>query len=217
MAVAQSPGLGRAMLDACRGRASCAEADFYTGTVGWSDLLTASGGSGGNTYASRRIATIDVTVTSGKVWCRGSIEAEEKQWSSGQLMVDVTRNGVIEGAGLIRIEFSVGGTHTVMGPEEDEEVELDPDTPSYNVTIVCPSAKMTSTGGGETVVTPSEPARWGSSYEFSSYDWPGDFSQGALKGTSEWRHPDSDPANGVGGTMSVTWSLTKGPLPTTRP
>lgn len=212
-AVAQTPGLGRAMLDACRGRASCAEADFYTGTLGWSELLSASGGGGGNTYTSRRTATIEVKVTSGKAWCSGSIDEVEKQWSSGKLTMDATRTGVVAGPGLIGIEFGMGGTHS----EVDEDVDLDPDTPSYNITIACPTAEMTITGGGETTVTPSEPARWGSSGEFSTYDWPGDFSQGGLKGTSSWSHPDSDPLNGVSGTMSVTWSLTKGPLPAARP
>jgi hypothetical protein len=207
----------RDMLEACKGRATCAEADFYSGTFQWNEELTSSTGDGGDRSASSRKVNVSVLITSGRVECSGTIAEESRRWSSGRLEEDATRSGVIGGAGLIKIEFGTGGTHSVMGTDEDEEVELDSDAPSYNLTVVCPSPRMTSTGGGQTDITPSRPARWGSSEEFSTYHWLGDFDQPGLKGTSSWRHPDSDPANGVRGRVSVIWSLTKGPPPAAKP
>lgn len=197
--------LGRLVLQACSGRATCAEADFYSGTFEWKESLTSSMGSGGDRSYSSRTLDIVMTVAAGRVGCRGAVTERSERWSSGTQMEDRHALGSIAGPGLIRIEFSEGGMHSVGG----DEVELDDDAPSYNITVVCASPTMTVTGGGERVITPSEPARWGSSYEVQTYDWLGDFAQRGLSGTATWNHPDSDPINGVSGSVTVIWNLTK--------
>lgn len=216
-ATGASAQVTRDMLEACKGRATCGMADFFSGTLQWDEELTANIGTGGDRSTSSDRRTVSVVITSGRVECRGTVAGESKRWSSGQLVEDATRRGVIAGPGLFQIEFATGGSHSVMGTEEDEEVELDEDTPSYEVTVTCPSPEMTSTGGGQTEVTPARPARWGSSEQVSTYDWPGDFEQASLKGSSSWRHPDSDPANGITGKVTVTWSLIKTPPPAAKP
>jgi hypothetical protein len=64
-------------------------------------------------------------------------------------------------------------------------------------------------GGGETVTTPAEAARSGSSWEIQTYDWLGDFSRPELKGSTTWDHPDADAVNGVTGSVTVKWNLVK--------
>jgi hypothetical protein len=205
--------LARGVLKACKGRATCTEADHYSGTVQWAEELNADIGGGGSRSLSHRRVTINMVITSGHVECHGSVEEDRKQWSAGRLEMDTKASGRLGGPGLFRVAFDKGGTHTVMGATEDEDVELDPNTPSYDITVACPSPALTQANGGQSQVTPAEPARWGSSYEMQTYDWPGSFDQKALSGKSTTRHPDSDEANGIRGTVTITWSLTKGSLP----
>jgi hypothetical protein len=141
------------------------------------------------------------------VQCHGNVNEKTQRWSSGRLEQDSSGRGDMAGVGLIGIEFSEGGIHSVGG----QEVELAEDTPSYNVTIACPSPTMTVTGGGETETTPAEEARWGSSWEIQTYDWPGDFETPELKGSTTWDHPDADPPNGITGSVTVKWNLVKQP------
>lgn len=209
-----TPGnLARDMLNACRGRATCAEADFYSGTLAWSEELTSDIRGGGNRSTSALRVLVNMVVTAGKVQCTGSFLAERKQWSGGTLEMDSKSSGPIAGPGLIKMEFDRGGTHTVMNGTENEDVELGSDVPSYNLAVTCPSPTVTDVSAGETTVTRSEPARWGSSQERQTYSWPGSFTQSTLSGKSSYIHPDADPANGIQGTVTFTWSLTRSASP----
>ncbi len=215
VAVAQvTPGnLARDMLSACRGRATCSEADFYSGTLTWNEELTSDIRGGGNRSTSALRILVKMVVTAGRVQCTGSFSSDRKQWRGGRLELDARSSGPIAGPGLIKMEFDRGGTHTVMKGSENEDVELGDDVPSYDIAVTCPSPTVTETSGGESTVTPSEPARWGSSQERQTYDWPGSLTQSTLSGTSYYIHPDADPANGIQGTVTFTWSLTKSASP----
>ena len=45
--------------------------------------------------------------------------------------------------------------------------------------------------------------------EFSTYKQPLKGGLAALKGTHEEEHPDTDPVNGVKGTLRLSWSLSR--------
>jgi hypothetical protein len=197
--------LARQMLQACSGRASCAEADFYSGSFEWSENITADIGSSDNRSQSNRTMSITMVVTAGRVECRGGMTEQSQRWSSGMKVQDRQELGNIDGAGLIRIEFGRGGVHSVGS----EDVELADDVPSYNIAVVCPSPTSTVTGDGERTITPGQPAGWGSSWEIQTYDCAGDFSQRSLSGSSTWNHPEADPVNGITGSVTVKWNLTK--------
>jgi hypothetical protein len=181
------------------------EARYYSGTFAWRETLTARNSSGSHRLAADHMVSISMVITDGVVMCRGGVDGKSQQWYSGALTEDSATHGIIDGIGIINIEFSEGGMHSV-GPDE---VELDEDTPSYNITITCPSPAVTSTGGGETIRTPAEDARQGSSWEIQTYDWPGAYLQSSLRGNATWNHPATDPVNGVTGTVTVEWDLVK--------
>lgn len=213
--IAQSaPAVAQSMTKACQGRATCSESDFYSGKLTWHEKLTADlGGGSGDSSTSRRTVSIDIVITSGAVQCQGTVTEEAKAWSSGQLTINETMKGVIAGPGIFKITFDKGGSHTVG----DQDVDLNDNTPSYDVAVVCPAPEETHTSGSNTRVTPAEPAEWGSSYELHTYSWPGSFTTPALIGKSSYRHPDADPVNGVTGSVDVSWSLTKNATPTPKP
>jgi FkbM family methyltransferase len=171
-------------------KAQNTEAQYYSGTFEWSETLDARIGSGGDRSESTRTVNISMVITAGHVQCYGSVNEKSQRWSSGLLEEDRLARGDMEGIGLVSVEFGEGGIHSVGG----EEVELDDDAPSYNITIACPSPTMTVTGGGETETTPAEAASWGSSWEIQTYDWPGDFSRPGLKGSTTWDHGEVEPA-----------------------
>ncbi len=213
LAQASPSGLADKMRNACQGRASCSEADFYSGTLDRKEELTSDIKSGDARSTSNLLVTVHVVVTSGKVECVGQYTLEEKAWTAGKITVDSKASGKINGPGLIHMTFEQGGSHSVMGATENEDVELDPNQLSYNVAVTCPSPAVTRTGGGQTSFTDSEPARWGSSQEFQTDHWPGALTQASLSGSSTYYHPDADPINGVGGKVSVLWSLNKAASP----
>jgi hypothetical protein len=203
----------RDMRNACQGRATCSEADFYSGTFDWNEELTSEIVGRDNRSTSSRKVVVHMVISSGRVQCTGTLSDESKAWTAGKLTTDARTTGTINGPGLFRIEFDKGGSHSIMGAAENEDVDLDPNQPSYRVAVTCPSPEATHTGGGETSVTPSQPARWGSSEERETYDWPGSFTERTLAGRSTYFHPDADPANGVRGTVTLSWSLTKAASP----
>ena len=94
----------------------------------------------------------------------------------------VTQTGTIKGTGMIAVEF-----------DKDTDVGK-----HYIVTAACPSV-----AGMGSPVTPAQL----DGREHGSYKQPSDLAPGSpLKGSTS-SHPDDDPANGVTGTVNVSWDL----------
>ena len=92
-----------------------------------------------------------------------------------------TQTGPIRGNGLLTVESGLG-------------TDDDPAQPWYQIAVACPgvdgaAARM---GGGETS-TYKQPL-WGLA---------------SLEGSHEEEHPDTDPVNGVSGTVRLRWSLSR--------
>lgn len=156
----------------------------YSGSFSWQSDLNGP-------YGQNR-RSITVTVVNGVATCSGS-ETDVSISKLDKVYV-TTEVGSIQGKGLIAITF-----------------EADGGKPAYRVAVSCPSPHwpMSINRPGEPA-RPSQPAEWGSSYAEESYlqPLPGPSDKGVLNGSRSTAHPDTDSANGVTGSMIVSWRLT---------
>lgn len=162
---------------------SCNYAHLYSGSFSWQSDLDGP-------YGQHR-KSVTVNVLNGVATCSGSMT---------DVIIDnqgnrATRVGTILGDGLIGIEF------------EKDSAGRD----VYRISGACPSAHFPATP--TTPAIPAEPAELGSSTYEESYQQPiprsSPFPPAALRGGRNVAHPDVDPANGVTGSMSVTWAFTR--------
>jgi hypothetical protein len=103
-----------------------------------------------------------------------------RETSNGQ-----TVNGTVSGPGLFAVEFERDSTNRLV----------------YRITAACPTAA----GMG----SPVQPAELGH-HDQSTYEQRADtIGQKTLKGTSNYPAPETDPVNGVTGTVQVTWNITR--------
>ena len=94
----------------------------------------------------------------------------------------VTADGPVKGEGLVTVETGLG-------------TDDDPAQPWYRIAVACPGPD-------------GAPARMGGG-ELSTYKQPLKGGLAVLKGAHEEEHPDSDPVNGVKGTLRLSWALSR--------
>lgn len=172
-----------------RGRATAAlrgeaVSGTYSGSFSWQSDLNGP-------YGQNKKA-ITVTVVNGQATCDGT-ETDVTISKLDKVYV-TTETGSIQGRGLIAIT------------RESEDGK-----PAYRIAVSCPSpAWPTSVNRPGEPARPSQPAEWGSSYAEETYlqPLPPPAANGVLSGSRSVAHPDTDSANGVTGTMSVSWRLT---------
>jgi hypothetical protein len=96
-----------------------------------------------------------------------------------------TTTGTIAGPALVAVEFERDSVNNIV----------------YNITVACPSVA----GMG----SPVQPAELGH-HDLSTYPQPSTgIAQHVIKGGSNYPAPETDPVNGVTGTVQVTWALTR--------
>jgi len=127
-----------------------------------------------------------VGVTDGKAACTGSEISRQPGGTSW--------TGHIVGPGILGIEFLPGARGSL----------------TYRITVACPSARFPDHPDGSTG-RPSEPARLGSSYSIVIDPQRAEVVGDTLTGTLNFPAPESDPLNGVTGSVAVQWKLTLNP------
>lgn len=165
----------------------CNYAHLYSGSFSWQTGL--SGQYGQNSK------TITVNVINGRANCSGS-ETDVNIDDRGNRTTQV---GTILGPGLIAIEFEKDSTGKDV----------------YRITGACPSPYWPPTA--DQPARASTPAELGSSYYEQSYQQPmppgstGSLvpNPAALRGGNTYPNPEADPANGVTGTIRVTWAFSR--------
>ena len=96
-----------------------------------------------------------------------------------------TQNGTISGPGLFAVEFELDSANKLV----------------YRITAACPTAA----GMG----SPVQPAELGH-HDMTTYEQrPATIAQKTMQGTSNYPAPETDPVNGVTGTVQVTWNITR--------
>jgi hypothetical protein len=123
--------------------------------------------------------SVTVTVVHGVATCRGS------QTASSPTTGSVT--GAITGPGLIAVEFLQDSLGRLV----------------YDITATCPTADHPDLGG------PSRPAEPGGENEMKTYEKLARAVGMNLVGTHSYPAPETDPVNGVTGTVSVVWNLSR--------
>jgi len=178
-------------------------AKFYSGNFDWRTSLgmtgTPSDGSVG-----KAVEDVSVAIVAGKATCKGTYHDTEDTYQAGKLISRATTVGSIAGPGYALIEFGVG-TDTLPGQ------------PIYTITVSCPTFSGTVTsqsfvpgGSGSTDQIKAQPAEQGH-HEWSTYSVLDTGKGQVLKGSTNYPHPDNDPANNVAATVVLTWSLTRIP------
>jgi len=142
-------------------------------------------------HGSNQIS-IEVTVDAGEAWCTGS---EIETGPAGPW------RGTITGPGLIGVEFlSASG-----GKLE------------YRITVACPTPEFPDHADGSQGQA-SEPAELGNGYSIETYTQAAaEMNQLELSGGRTYPAPETDPVNGVTGSVSLTWKLTRTKTPPTPP
>ena len=161
----------------------CNYALHWSGTFGWTSTLNSEG--------SQYRETVQVNVINGSASCTGSAT----QSGNGRSLT-----GPIVGTGLFAVEF----LHDPVYPWV------------YLITAACPSPHWPATDGYP--ATPSQPAELGHN-EYTSEKQPAasrrmDPQQllrelPRLQGSITYPSPDTDPLNGVTGSVTVSWNLTR--------
>lgn len=179
------------------------QAKFYSGNFDWTTSLgmtgTPSDGSAGKT-----VENVAVAIVAGKATCKGTFHDSEDTYQAGKLISRATTVGTIAGPGYALIEFGVG-TDTLPGQ------------PIYTITVSCPTWSGTVTsisfvpgGSGSVDTVKAQPAEQGH-HEWSTYSVLDTGKGLVLKGSTNYAHPDNDPANNVAATVVLTWSLIRLP------
>jgi hypothetical protein len=170
-------------------------AALFSGSFEWGSILK-----GGNANVQVNIKEdVTVTIQAGKASCSGT----RTEFTRVERESETQVNTRITGPGLVAVEY---GTNTTD----------DPKGPFYSITVACPSPAgeeiTTSLRTGERTVTKilaKPPDRFNGSQAHSSYERSGTERDVELRGTTTDENPDADAANGMTGTLTVTWQLTK--------
>jgi hypothetical protein len=194
----------------CRPRlVSCNYAEFYSGTLHRRSVMQVQG----DKQASGMVSTFTedwiVEVKEGRAVCRGTVQGLEESWSGGTLEGRRRRGGTISGDGLLAVEFGRG-------------TEDNPNQPFVQISIACPTAAGQDTlesfrNGGSFEVQPfrsDPPDLDGNGWATGEQATPAD--QRVLTGHFSEEAPEADPVNGVTGTITFDWSLTRMERPPAR-
>lgn len=201
-------GLGPARLAAqdefpCRPRlVSCNYAEFYTGTVHRHSIIQVQGDKQASGIVSTFTEDLTVEVKEGRAVCRGAVLGLEESWSRGRVEGRRRRGGTISGEGLFAIELGRG-------------TEDNPDQPFVQIRIACPTAAGLDTlesllNGGPIQVKPfaSDPPDMDGNGWYTG-EQPTQADYRVLTGRFSEEAPEADPVNGVTGTITFDWSLTR--------
>lgn len=188
----------------------CNYAEHFSGTLRRRSVLEVKGdkqAAGG--ILSVVTEEIQVEVRDGRAVCQGRVVDREESWSRGTMESRRRRGGVIQGEGLLAVELG-------RGTEESE------DQPWVRISIACPTAAGEDTietfrNGGSTQVErfTSRPP------EMDSNGWvtekqPTSADYLVMTGRVSEEAPEADPSNGVTGTVTFEWSLTRKAAPAAR-
>lgn len=188
---------------------SCNYAEFYSGTLHRRSVLQVQGDKQAGGMVSTFTEEWIVEVKDGQAVCRGTVQGHEESWSSGRLEGRRRRGGTIGGAGLVAVELGRG--------TEDNE-----DQPYVRISIACPTAAGKDTlesfrNGGTIEVqtfTSSPPEMDGNGWVTDKQRTDAEYR--TLTGRTSEEAPETDPANGVTGTVTFEWTLTRRAQPPAR-
>lgn len=187
----------------------CNSAEHFSGTLHRRSVLEVQSDKQVGGLVSTIIEDLTVEVTDGRAVCRGSARDREEGWSSGRMESRHRRGGVIQGEGLLAVELGRG--------TEDSE-----DQPWVRISIACPTAAGEDTtetfrNGGSLQVQrfASRPPEmdsngWVTEKLATSADYL------VMTGRVSEEAPEADPSNGVTGTVTFEWSLTRKAAPAAR-
>lgn len=159
----------------------CNYSHFFSGVFSWKIGLNGPK----STYSEN----VEVIITNGVAVCNGAATQREH----GQSLT-----GAITGTGLIAVEFEADPIHTWV----------------YKITAACPTPAWPATQDSE--ATPSQPAELGHNEQNSEKQPAGGVGLtlqqaiaqlARLQGSITYPSPDTDPLNGVSGSVTVSWSL----------
>jgi hypothetical protein len=137
---------------------------------------------------------IRATVSNGAVTCNGERTEHERLGYKGVFNTERRARGNVAGTGLLAVEF-----------------EFDNGRPVYKLTLVCPTATITSTttdlrsGGSETETSPASPADWRDAGLIADPQPSTAVAMTLLAGQQTTQRDDPD--NKAGGSTRTTWSL----------
>jgi hypothetical protein len=195
----------------CRPRVvSCNYAEHYSGTIQRHSELRVEGDRKAGGMVSLITEDLTVEIQDGQAVCRGSVHEREESWVNGRIEGRRRRGGTIAGAGLVAIELGIG--------TEDQ-----PGEPYVRISLACPTAAGSDTtedllNGAPMEVNDftSEPPAMDSN-GWVTEKQPTDAGYRVLKGRTSEDAPETDPVNGVTGTVTFEWSLTRRAQPARRP
>lgn len=167
---------------------------LFSGSFEWKSVV--SGGAGGVQVNIKE--DVGVGIIAGVATCVGTRTGYRKS-ETGETQLVFT----IKGPGLVAVEY---GTNT----------SDDPKGPYYRITVACPSPAGEEINtefitGQKTVLKRTSVLPKGfDGEEMSSYKRPGTQKDPVLQGSTVDEHPEADAANGLTGTLTITWKLVKG-------
>jgi hypothetical protein len=170
----------------------------FSGSFEWKSIL--KGGALGGVQVDIK-EDVTIGIQAGKASCLGT-RAGTRRTEDGETQITKT----IKGPGLVAVEY---GTNTVD----------DPKGPYYRVTVACPSPAGEEistdfrTGTRTVIKVLGGPPDGFSGSEMSSYKRAGTERDAVLQGSTVDEHPEADVANGLTGTVTVTWKLTRDKRP----
>jgi len=174
---------------------TCNYSDHYSGNLQWTEVRTLNNSSGSNDSYAQLTIGVTVNVTGGVAFCDGTYTDTTAARDAGKLIGFSGSHGAIHGQGLFAVEFNMNKG-------------------VYKVTVACPSAQYTYrhtdviSGQTYTKQTASTPPEL-DGREWETFEQPASALGVALAGSLRDAHPDTDPSNGVSGTVSLTWTLNR--------
>jgi hypothetical protein len=126
--------------------------------------------------------SVQVKITDGVAKCLGTATDTENGRSI---------TGIIDGPGLFAVEF-----------EPDSHFPL-----AYRITAACPTPAYPAIPEDGVEATKSQPAELGHNDQNSEKQPAKEIAQASVEGTIQYEAPETDPVNGVTGTVAISWSL----------
>jgi hypothetical protein len=126
--------------------------------------------------------SVQVKITDGVAKCLGTATDTENGRSI---------TGIIDGPGLFAVEF-----------EPDSHFPL-----VYRITAACPTPAYPAIPEDGVEATKSQPAELGHNDQNSEKQPAKEIAQASVEGTIQYKAPETDPVNGVTGTVAISWSL----------
>jgi hypothetical protein len=126
--------------------------------------------------------SVQVKITDGVAKCLGTATDTENGRSI---------TGIIDGPGLFAVEF-----------EPDSHFPM-----AYRITAACPTPAYPAIPEDGVEATKSQPAELGHNDQNSEKQPAKEIAQASVEGTIQYEAPETDPVNGVTGTVAISWSL----------